>query len=41
MENKNGLSFMFAIIAIILGVTLFKQFDFKNLKFSDFQQIGH
>lgn len=33
MENKKGLSFTFGIIAIILGVTLFKQFDFENLKF--------
>ncbi|MBF4491004.1 hypothetical protein IRZ83_00515 [Flavobacterium sp. JLP] len=33
MENKKLLSFTFWIVAIILGVTLFKQFDFKNLKF--------
>lgn len=35
MENKKPLSFVFIIIAIILGVTLFKQFDFKNLKFEN------
>jgi len=33
MENKKALSFVFGIIAIILGWTLFKQFDFENLKF--------
>jgi len=33
MEKKKTLSFTFGIIAIILGVTLFKQFDFENLKF--------
>jgi len=36
MENKNQpITFVFWIVAIILGVTLFKQFDFKNLKFED------
>jgi hypothetical protein len=33
MENKKGINFFFLIITIILGGTLFKQFDFKNLKF--------
>ncbi len=33
MENKKVLSFALIIVAIILGVTLFKQFDFDNLKF--------
>ncbi|WP_264552146.1 hypothetical protein [Flavobacterium sp. N2038] len=33
MENKKPLLFAFWVIAIILGVTLFKQFDFENLKF--------
>lgn len=33
MKNKKPLSFTFTIIAIILGVTLFKQFDFKAFKF--------
>lgn len=33
MENKNTGSFIFKIIAIILGIVLFKQFDFQNLKF--------
>jgi hypothetical protein len=37
MENKKALLYTFSIVAIILGVTLFKQFDFKNLKF---QQLG-
>jgi len=33
MKNKKSLNFFFLIIAIILGWTLFKQFDFENLKF--------
>jgi hypothetical protein len=33
METKKALKFTFSIVAIILGVTLFKQFDFENLKF--------
>jgi hypothetical protein len=33
MENKKPISFTLLVVAIILGVTLFKQFDFKNLKF--------
>jgi len=33
MEKKNALTFTLSIVAIILGVTLFKQFDFENLKF--------
>lgn len=33
MENKKVLVFAFSIIAIILAVVLFKQFDFENLKF--------
>jgi hypothetical protein len=33
MSNKKGQAFLFAIIAIILGWTLFKQFDFESLKF--------
>ncbi len=33
MENKKGLNFFFLIIAIILGSTLWKQFDFNTLKF--------
>ncbi|ATP55643.1 hypothetical protein CPT03_03760 [Pedobacter ginsengisoli] len=33
MNNKKGPTFLFAIIAIILGWTLYKQFDFENLKF--------
>jgi hypothetical protein len=37
MENKKALLYTFSIVAIILGVTLFKQFDFKNLKL---QQLG-
>lgn len=33
MENKKALLFALGIAAIILGVTLFRQFDFENLKF--------
>ncbi|PBJ11852.1 hypothetical protein [Flavobacterium sp. ACN6] len=33
MENNKTLLFTFRIIAIILGVVLFKQFDFQTLKF--------
>lgn len=33
MKKNSTLVFVFTIIAIILGVTLFKQFDFQNLKF--------
>jgi predicted ferric reductase len=33
MENKKSINFFLGIIAVILGWTLFKQFDFENLKF--------
>jgi hypothetical protein len=33
MEQHKALIFAFRVIAVILGVTLFKQFDFVNLKF--------
>jgi len=33
MEKKKTRSFTLIIAAIILGATLFKQFDFKTLKF--------
>ena len=33
MENNKMPNFFFRIIATILGVTLFKHFDFQNLKF--------
>ncbi|MDP5202144.1 hypothetical protein [Flavobacterium sp. DG2-3] len=35
MENKKPITFVFWIIAIILGVVLFKQFDFQSLKFEN------
>jgi hypothetical protein len=35
MEMKKALPFTFSVVAIILGVTLFKQFDFKSLKFEN------
>lgn len=34
MENKNSIPvFTFGTVAIILGVVLYKQFDFKTLQF--------
>lgn len=33
MGNNKASSFIFGIIAIILGCVLFKQFDFNTLKF--------
>ena len=33
MENKKGINFFFAIIAIITGSKLYKHFDFQNFKF--------
>jgi len=33
MENKKSLNFVFGIILVVVGWTLFKQFDFENLKF--------
>ncbi|REH02039.1 hypothetical protein [Flavobacterium aquicola] len=33
MENKKIPAFTFAIVAIILGIVLFKHFDFKNMSF--------
>jgi predicted ferric reductase len=33
MQNNKGLTFVFGIIAIILGSVLWKQFDFEQLKF--------
>lgn len=35
MENKKTLSFIPGIIAIILGVTLYKKFDFETLRFEN------
>jgi hypothetical protein len=33
MKNKKSLNFVFLIVAIIVGLALFKQFDFESLKF--------
>lgn len=33
MSNKKELSIPLIIIAVVLGWTIFKQFDFENLKF--------
>jgi hypothetical protein len=33
MSNKKGQIFPFAIIAVVLGWTIVKQFDFDNLTF--------
>ncbi|MDQ6472537.1 hypothetical protein RB619_17990 [Flavobacterium sp. LHD-80] len=33
MENKKPISFTLLVVVIILGATLYKQFDFKTLQF--------
>lgn len=33
MENKKGPSFILIIISVIIGVALYKQFDFQNYTF--------
>lgn len=33
MDNKKSLNFIFGVVAIILGWTLYKQFDFEKLQF--------
>ncbi|HTN45958.1 MAG TPA: hypothetical protein VL098_06380 [Flavipsychrobacter sp.] len=33
MEKKKSLPFTFIIVAIILGVVLYKQFNFETLRF--------
>ncbi len=33
MENKNNSSFILVIVALILGSTLIKHFDFETLRF--------
>lgn len=33
MSNKKGLSFPLLIIAIVIGGTIFKEFDFANFRF--------
>lgn len=35
MSNKKGLPFPFIIVAIIVGCAIYKQFDFKTLKFEN------
>ena len=35
MESKKELNLFFVFIAVILGWTLFKHFDFQNLKLKD------
>lgn len=35
MENKKGINFFLAFIAILLGWTLFKHFDFQTFRFAD------
>nr|WP_213490782.1 hypothetical protein [Mucilaginibacter sp. Bleaf8] len=34
MKKGNALKFTLGIVAIILGVTLFKHFDFEHLRFA-------
>lgn len=33
MENRKAISFVCSITAIIIAVTLYRQFDFQNLTF--------
>lgn len=33
MENKNAPTFSMTILAVIMGIALFKQFDFATQKF--------
>ena len=33
MEKKKGINFMLAIIAIIIGTTLYKHFNFETFSF--------
>ena len=33
MENRKGINFFFAIIAIIVGAAIYKQFDFEKFRF--------
>lgn len=35
MNNKSAQVFPFGIIAVVLGWTIYKQFDFENLKFEN------
>ena len=35
MESKKGINFFFALIAVILGWTLFKHIDFRNFTLQD------
>lgn len=35
MDDKKGINLFFAFIAVILGWTLFKHIDFKNLTLKD------
>jgi hypothetical protein len=35
MENKEGSPIFWYILATILGVTVFKQFDFETLRFKN------
>lgn len=35
MQNKNPLSFPMLVVAIILGVVLFKKFDFEKFRFEE------
>jgi len=35
MESKKGINIFFALIAFVLGLTLFKHIDFKNFSLKD------
>jgi len=33
MDDKKGVKFIFVVVAFILGLTLFRHFDFKTVSF--------
>ncbi len=35
MENKRGINLFFAMIAFVLGLTLFRHFDIETWQFKD------
>jgi predicted ferric reductase len=34
MDNQKALRFAMQVVAVILGITLFKQFDFETMRFA-------
>jgi hypothetical protein len=40
MDNQKALRFAMQVVAVILGITLFKQFDFETMRFAHWPH-GH